>query len=181
MPRQSHSSWCGHPNNIWWGCRSISSSLWSFLHSPVTSPLVGPSIFLSTLFSNTFSLRSSLSVIHQVSYPFKTTTKLEFCISSVQARGKCIPFEPRSVFTARSCWPLTQHEAGVPPLVGCSQLLFQYIRSYPPYWKPFLHPQPEETPCRGDRNPLVMDRMLVMTIGYTPNACGGEVAGTLRS
>ena len=29
VPRQSHSSWRGHPNNIWWGYRSISSSLWS--------------------------------------------------------------------------------------------------------------------------------------------------------
>ena len=38
---------------------SISSSLRSFLHSPVTSFLLGPNI-LNTLFSNTLSLRSSL-------------------------------------------------------------------------------------------------------------------------
>jgi len=25
---------------------------------------------------------------------------------------------------------------------------------YPPYWKPFLPPQPEEAPRRGDRDPL---------------------------
>jgi len=41
--------------------RSLSSSLCSFLHSPVTSSLLGPNILLSTLFSNTLSLRYSLS------------------------------------------------------------------------------------------------------------------------
>ena len=35
--------------------RSFSSSLCSFLHSPVISSLVGPNILLSTLFSNTLS------------------------------------------------------------------------------------------------------------------------------
>jgi len=39
--------------------RSLSSSLCSFLHSPVTSTLVGPNIPLNTLFSNTLSLRYS--------------------------------------------------------------------------------------------------------------------------
>ena len=38
--------------------RSFSSSLCSFLHSPVTSSLLGPNTFLNTLFSNTLSLRS---------------------------------------------------------------------------------------------------------------------------
>ena len=37
----------------------LSSSLCSFLHSPVTSPLLGPNILLSTLFSNTLNLRFS--------------------------------------------------------------------------------------------------------------------------
>ena len=40
--------------------RSLSSSLCSFLHSPVNSSLLGPNILLSTLFSNTLSLPSSL-------------------------------------------------------------------------------------------------------------------------
>jgi hypothetical protein len=40
-------------------------------------------------------------------------------------------------------------------LVGCVRLLIQYIRSYPPYRRPFLHPQPEDSPCRGDRDPLI--------------------------
>ena len=56
--------------------RSLSSSLCSFLQSPVTSSLLGPNIFLSTLFSNTISLRSSLNVSDQVSHPNKTTGKI---------------------------------------------------------------------------------------------------------
>ena len=55
---------------------SLSSSLCRFLHSPVTSSLLGPHILLNTLFSNTLSLRSSLNVSDQVSYPYKTTGKI---------------------------------------------------------------------------------------------------------
>jgi len=39
--------------------RSLSSSLCSFLQSPVTSSLLDPNILLNTLFSNTLSLRCS--------------------------------------------------------------------------------------------------------------------------
>ena len=46
-------------------------------------------------------------------------------------------------------------QAGVLPLVGCPQLRIRYIRSYPPYWRPFLHPQPKDAPCRGDKEPLI--------------------------
>jgi len=52
--------------------RSLSSSLCSFFHSPVTSSLLGPNILLSTLFSNTLSLHSSLSVRDDFSPPYKT-------------------------------------------------------------------------------------------------------------
>ena len=45
-------------------------------------------------------------------------------------------------------------QAGGPPLVGCPRLLIQFIRSYPPYRRPFLYPRPEDAPCRGDRDPL---------------------------
>ena len=56
--------------------RSLSSSVRSFLHSPVTSSLLDPNILLSTLLSNTLSLRSSLNVSDQVSHPYKTTGKI---------------------------------------------------------------------------------------------------------
>jgi len=35
------------------------------------------------------------------------------------------------------------------------QPLIQYIRSYLPYWRPFLHPQREDAPCCDDRDPLI--------------------------
>ena len=55
--------------------RSLSSSLCSLLHSPVTSSIPGPNL-LGTLFSNTLSLRSSPSVSDQVSRPYTTTDKV---------------------------------------------------------------------------------------------------------
>ena len=45
-----------------------------------------------------------------------------------------------------------------PPLVACPRLLIQYIRSYPPYWRPFLHPKTEDAPYRGDTDPHITGR-----------------------
>jgi len=43
--------------------------------------------------------------------------------------------------------------------------LIQYIRSYPPYWRPFLlHPQPEDAPRRGNSDLLVMGGNLMQII-----------------
>ena len=56
--------------------RSVSSSLCSILHSPVTSSLLGPNILLSTLFSNTINLCSSLNVSDRFSHRYKTTSKI---------------------------------------------------------------------------------------------------------
>ena len=52
-------------------------------------------------------------------------------------------------------------QAGGPPLVGCPRMLIQFIRSYPPYRRPFLYPQPENVPCCGDRDPLYMVWIIV--------------------
>ena len=49
--------------------RSVSSSLCSFLHSPVTSSLLGPNVLLNTLFTNILSLYSFPKVRDQVSNP----------------------------------------------------------------------------------------------------------------
>jgi len=46
-------------------------------------------------------------------------------------------------------------EAREPPLFCCPRLLIQYIRSYPPYWRPFLHSKSEDAPCHGDMDPLI--------------------------
>jgi hypothetical protein len=51
-------------------------------------------------------------------------------------------------------------QAVVLTLVGCPRMLIQFIHSYPPYRKPFLHPQPEDAPCRGDRYPHSWYHML---------------------
>jgi len=51
--------------------RPLSSSLCSFLHSPVTSSLLVPNTLPSTLFWNTLRLRSSLNVSDQVWHPYK--------------------------------------------------------------------------------------------------------------
>jgi hypothetical protein len=53
-----------------------SSSLCSFLHSPVTPSLLGQNIHLTTLFLNTLSPHSSSIVSDQVSHPYTTTAKL---------------------------------------------------------------------------------------------------------
>jgi hypothetical protein len=61
--------------------QSFSSTLCSFLHSPVTSSLLGPNILLRTLFPNTLSLRSSVNVGDQVSHSYKTREReFYFCI-----------------------------------------------------------------------------------------------------
>ena len=54
-------------------------------------------------------------------------------------------------------------------------LLIQYIRSYPPYggrssiWRPFLHQQPEDASCRGDRAPLITESSALLPIQYSLN------------
>ena len=55
-------------------------------------------------------------------------------------------------------------QAGGPPLVGCPRLLIQFIRSYPPYRRLFLYPQPEDAPCRGDRDPLTQVKTYLPTL-----------------
>jgi len=37
-------------------------------------------------------------------------------------------------------------QTGGVPLVSCLWLLIQYIRGYPPYWRPFLLSQHEDVP-----------------------------------
>jgi hypothetical protein len=76
---------------------------------------------------------------------------------SIKAWGKCSWFATKSVFKL-SYQHLAQPQAGGPPLVGSPQLLSQYIRSCPPHWRPFIHPQPDDAPCHGDRDPLITGR-----------------------
>jgi hypothetical protein len=50
------------------------------------------------------------------------------------------PFRNKAIFTT-SCQHLAKPPAGGPLPVGRPLLLIQYIRSYPPYWRLFIHPQ----------------------------------------
>jgi hypothetical protein len=56
---------------------------------------------------------------------------------SVQVRGTLKHFLTIKNFTVRGCGPTPNPQAGGPPLVGCPQLLIQYIRSYRPYSEDF--------------------------------------------
>ena len=74
-------------------------------------------------------------------------------------RFLCERFVRGYIFTVRNCTHLANPQAG-PPFFGCLRLLIQYIRSYTPYWRPFLYPQHEDAPCRGDSDPLHMAQLL---------------------
>jgi len=93
MPRLPHSSWFDPWTILSEEYRSLSSSLCSFLHSPVTLILLGPNMFLNTLFSNTLSLHSSLNMSVQVSHPCKTTGRIlvlfKFLDSKMEDKRSC--------------------------------------------------------------------------------------------
>ena len=59
-----------------------STSLWSFLHSPLPS-LLGPNIRLRILFSNTLSLHSCLNVRDYVTQPYNTTRRKKKSIRNI--------------------------------------------------------------------------------------------------
>jgi hypothetical protein len=42
------------------------------------------------------------------------------------------------------------------PSSAVCDCLFDIFAATIPYWRPFLEPQPEDAPCRGDRDPLVI-------------------------
>jgi len=76
----------------------------------------------------------------------------EFCI---QRKHLAYVFRNKDSLRRGVVSTLPKLQDGEPPRVGCPRLLIQYTRSCPPNWRPFLHPQPKEAPCRGDRDPLI--------------------------
>jgi hypothetical protein len=66
-----------------------------------------------------------------------------------------------------SCQRLAQHPdwRTIPCILSAK--VIQYTRSYLPYWRPFLHPQTEDAPCCGHRNPLNM-----VPLSRTVTCCG---------
>jgi hypothetical protein len=77
---------------------------------------------------------------------------------SVQFRGTSLRFVTCYLFWGGGVVSISPNPWAVGPhLVSCPQLFIQYIRSYSPYSRPFLHPQPEDAPYRGDRDPHITD------------------------
>jgi hypothetical protein len=76
MPCSSHPPWLNRSFILGEEYKLWSSSLCSFLQSPITLSLFGQNMLLSTLFSNTLSLCFTLNVRHQVSHPYRTTGKI---------------------------------------------------------------------------------------------------------
>ena len=72
---------------------------------------------------------------------------------------------PRPIWPVRNMIPFTVRIVSTSPnsqdwkssFVSCPVLLLEHIPSYFPYWRSFYHPQPEDAPCRSDRDPLIMD------------------------
>jgi len=84
---------------------------------------------------------------------FKSHFRLLFRTKgSIEVRDKYSWFATKPLFTVKCYQRFVNPQAGGPLLVGCTLLFIQYICSYPKYWWPFLHPQPEDAPCRCDRN-----------------------------
>ena len=78
----------------------------------------------------------------------------------------CEYFVTIYVFRGRVAGTSPNTQAGGPALVGYPRMLIQYIRSYCPYWRPFLNPQPEDAPCRGDGDPIITENITYYNGNY---------------
>jgi hypothetical protein len=113
------------------------------VHAPTSHFL---SIHLDLYRLLTFQVSNFISLFH-----YLVRTK-----RSVQVRGLYERFVTWYVFRWWNVSTSPNPQAGGPPLVSCPRLLIQYIciLSYSPYWRPFLHLQPKDVQCRGDRDPV---------------------------
>ena len=75
------------------------------------------------------------------------------CARFLHNLGNRVETGSESSFNCFTTSPKPQAE--VLPLVACPRLLIQYIAATLYIWRPFLHPQPEDAPCRSDRDPLI--------------------------
>ena len=87
---------------------------------------------------------------------------------SVKFRGlfECVVTLPISYgeefLTPRPTPTLKDH-----PLSAVRDCLFNILAASLHIWMPFLHPQPENAPCRSDRDPLITDRDPLITVTGT--------------
>jgi hypothetical protein len=61
------------------------------------------------------------------------------------------------------------------PLSAVRDCLFNVFGATLHNWRPFLHPQPEDAPCRGDRDPLNM------ALGFISNEITKEEASKQKT
>ena len=66
--------------------------------------------------------------------------------------GNILSFYGKELFTSRPTSTPEDH-----PLSVVRDCLFNTFAATLHLWKQFLHPQPDDAPCRGDRDPLVTD------------------------
>jgi hypothetical protein len=86
--------------------RPLSSSLSSFLHSPVTTFDLVPNILLRILLSNSLCVRSSLSVSDHVIHSYKTTGKiiiLHIIMFKFLNGERCAPKDSKHSQTSTCC------------------------------------------------------------------------------
>ena len=110
-----------------------------------------------------------LSQTNQISCPFQLFSSYQGISSGT--RQMYLIRNKASFYGEELLAPCPTARAGGPPLVGFPRRLIQHIRSYPQYWRHFLHPQPENPPCRGDRYPPNMEWILRSSYLRWPLRC----------
>jgi len=128
-----------HPSS--WKSISILSS---YLRTPTKSKL-----YLANSLVTVMTLLWTGFLYSKVPTFMSLFHRLDRTKGSTQVRGTFICFVTKPVFTVRSCQHLAQPLWRVTPC-RLSATAYSIYSELPPYWWPFLHPQPEDAPCRGD-------------------------------
>jgi hypothetical protein len=63
--------------------------------------------------------------------------------------------------------PRPTPKLGDHPLSAVRDCLFNVLAATPHNWRPFLHPQPEDAPCRGDRDPFNTEKRASIPFKYS--------------
>jgi len=134
-----------------YGTRRFITALTSVRHLPLS--WASPLTFQVPIFIPLCLLRDASPGNTTLGDPSGGVVYLRIVLSLEQASHLWM-FLNISVLQGRVVSTSPNPQAGGLPLVGCPRLLIQFIRNYPPYRRPFLYPQTEDAPCRGDRDPL---------------------------
>ena len=135
--------------------------------SPWNPPPHHRSYFLKISLLLSSQRSSKWSGLLPTGFPTKTLyPRVEFCVPFplLTSNQRVSPSKSQALWDASlnrkllrrgavSTSPNTQ--VGGRPLVGRPRLLIQYIRSYLPYWRPFVQPQAADASYNVDRHPLI--------------------------